>query len=157
MSDQIAEALLAKLSQQGQIPPGRDAATPLLDFPAAFRQVAEQFEISPEEAERVVRVWAAKKSKSSNLSARAQAEFLSANFSEATRLSEESANEKLQRADNLAAERGSLVDSAVRDLERAGEALLADGKPLEALARFERALDHVSRPQSPQTWCGVRR
>jgi tetratricopeptide (TPR) repeat protein len=161
--EQLARMLEALLRQQAQQPKTvAEAEKPVLDFPAAFRAVAEQYRITPEEARQEVESWIAEvRSSSTDKSKLARAEFLAQHFSTAVKLSDEAATEKLALRHHAAAEVRRLTDEAVEDFIRAGEALQAQGDFAGALIRFERAAQEVSHADSPgqwaklQVWLGV--
>jgi len=155
-ANQIAAAVLAKLSEQGQTARPWGAGGPPLDFPAAFREAAKQFHTTPQEAERVVRQWVAESQNSPNLSKRAEAEFLARNFPKAAELADQAARDNQQRLAQLTVqftkERDALISAMVENLRRAGAALCASGQLPEALDRFEKALRCFSRAESEETW-----
>jgi len=160
------EKLLQTQLQQAS---GAKAAPAPLDFPRALREWAGQHHITPEQAQREVESWIADiRQRSTDLSERARAEFLAQHFSEAARLSDQAAEDKFARsrainieASALQVKSRKLIEEAVVDLTRAGEALLAQQDYAEALARFLKALENVPREYSPSSWaylhlwCGV--
>lgn len=151
-ADQIAAAVFLRLSQQGQTTRSRDAGVPPLDFPVAFREAAKQFHTTPEQAERIVREWVAENQNSPDLSKRAEAEFLARHYTKAAELWDQAVEAKLPRVDQLTKDRASLVSAMVQDLSGAGAAFYANGQLSEALARLEKALSYVPRPESAWTW-----
>jgi len=157
LPDQIAAAVIKKLGEQQQTARPREATAPSLDFLAAFREVAKQFQTTPEEAERVVKEWVVENATTADLSKRAEAEFLGRNFTRSAELSDDAAADKLGRAEKLGVERAGLVAAAVEDITRAGRALYAASQFDEALGRFAKALAMVDPGQSSETWAGLQR
>jgi tetratricopeptide (TPR) repeat protein len=152
---QVAAALLQALSAQAKASVPSQERSPALDFPTAFRSVAEQFRITPAEARRVVEQWIAENRNNPDLSERAKAEFLARRFAEAARLSDAAAAEKLSRSGDLRAESARLISGAVQDLIRSGESFRAEGDHAQALDRFQMALTHCSRSQDAQVWASL--
>lgn len=149
----FAETNLQQQSKQGRGGSAGSPAGPVLDFPAAYRETATRFHISPEEAQRVVEQWIAEvRATSTNLTDGARAEFLAQHFAEAARLSDAAAADKLARRHQLAAEHRRLTAEAVDDLTRAGESLRAQDDLPGARARFTQAVGLVTQADEPERW-----
>ncbi|MBI2925338.1 MAG: hypothetical protein HYY24_06495 [Verrucomicrobia bacterium] len=151
----VAEAVLRELSRQGATPRTALDSTTSLDFQSAFRGVAEQFNITPDQAERVVRQWADEKRTSTDLSRRAQAEFLQQRFVEAAALSDQAAAKNLARAKQLMAERGQLLAGAAADFLCAAQALREAGDLTGSLDRVLKASAVLTKDESPSGWAKV--
>jgi tetratricopeptide (TPR) repeat protein len=153
--DRLA-GLEALLRAQLQQPKPLNSPGPILDFPRALREWAQQHGITPEQARQEVGAWIAETRRTcTDLSELARAEFLAQRFAEAARLSDQAAAEKLARREQLAAEHRQLTDEAVNDLTRAGEALRARLDFAGALSRFEQALNLLVVVEQPLLWASL--
>ena len=131
-----------------------------LDIPHTIREWALKEGFSPDQVQKQLDQWIAETLKhSTDLTKRAQAEFLAGQFDEAARLADEAAEASLARSQKLTAASQRQEDAArtelaaaVENLIRAGVALGSQYKPAEALKRFEKALLYCPRETTPIRW-----
>jgi tetratricopeptide (TPR) repeat protein len=149
MPDKVAAAVFATLSKQSTQTHDNAHDAPGPDFESAFRQVAQQFQITPEEVQRVAKKWSEEKRNSSNLKDRAKAEFLTCHFSDAAQLFDQAVDEGLARSQKLAAEQEQLIMEVAENLGDSGIAFRFAGRFEDALDRFDRVLLYTRRFRNP--------
>ena len=83
------------------------------------------------------------------------AAFARKNFGEASKLFTDSAEYKAKKLAEIKQHEQTLTAEVVRDLRLAGDALLNDDRPAEALHAYQRALQYVTKEQTPQLWAAI--
>jgi tetratricopeptide (TPR) repeat protein len=127
-----------------------------IDFSRYIKDWAAKYGFSAQQAKEEIDRWIADVEKNQNDPYKlGLAELVKKNFSEASQLFRESAEYKAKKLEEIRQREKSLVEEVVRDFRLEGEAHYNNYLFAEALNAYKRALNYISKAQTPQLWAAT--
>ena len=144
---------IAEKAKQQVTPEGKPEQ---LDLSRYVKEWAVKYGFSAQQAKAEIDAWIAEVEKNQNdLYTLGLAAFARKNFGEASKLFTDSAEYKANKLAEIKQREQTLTTEVVRDFRLAGDAHLNDDRPDQALQAYHRALQYVTKEQTPQLWAAI--